>query len=221
MNLPRKTFVALIIVVIVLMASGIAIWTTRSQAPRFSGPPEQIRLGTNPADYSCLIWVAEDRGYFTRSGLNVAIKEYESGVAAIQDLLADKLEIATAGEFTLVAQSFQRQDLRVLASIDRYDVIRVVARRDQGIATLPDLKGKRIGVVKGSQGEFCLARLLLFNSIPSEAVNVVDLSPSQQVKAIENNEIDAGVTWEPSISKIKDILGSNVVILPAQSGQHV
>jgi ABC-type nitrate/sulfonate/bicarbonate transport system substrate-binding protein len=181
MNLQRRIIVPLIIVVILLMAGGIAIWTTRSQAPKFTGPPEQLRLGTIPADYSTLIWVAEDRGYFTSSGLNVTIKEYESGFAAVKDLMADKVEIATAGEFVIVGQSFQRHDVRLLASIDRYDVNRVVARKDRDILQLPDLRGKRIGVLKGSQGEFCLAGLLIFNSIPLEAVTVLDLSPSQQV----------------------------------------
>jgi ABC-type nitrate/sulfonate/bicarbonate transport system substrate-binding protein len=221
MNVSRKVTLSLVIAVLLLIVGGIAFWNKLGTGPKFSGPPEKIRLGTIPAEYSALIWLAQDLGYFRGRGLDVVIKQYESGFAAVMDLLADKLDIATCGEFVLVAQSFQRQDFRVLANIDRYDVNRVVARKDRDISQLPDLRGKRIGVLKGSQGEFCLAGLLILNSIPFEAVKIVDLSPSQQMAAIEPGEIDAAVTWEPFISKIKKKLGSNAVILPAQSGQDL
>ena len=77
--------------------------------------------------------------------------------------------------------------------IDTYDVNRVVARKDHGIEQLSDLSGKRIGVARGSQTEFCLARLLTLNSIPSQDVQMLDLIPSQQITSLENGEIDAAI----------------------------
>ncbi|MBM3298563.1 MAG: ABC transporter substrate-binding protein [Deltaproteobacteria bacterium] len=163
MNSPRRLVVALIIVVVLSMAGGIAIWATRSPGPTFSGPPEQVRLGTIPAELSALIWIAEDRGYFAENGLDVTIKMYESGHFAIRDIFAENLDIATAAEFPLVVQSFKRKDLRVLACIGRFDAIRLVARGDRGIQKRSDLKGKRIGVARGSSAGFCLAKFLLLS----------------------------------------------------------
>ena len=97
----------------------------------------------------------------------------------------------------------------------------MVARKDHGIEQLSDLKGKRVGVMRGSQAEFLLARLLTLKSIPSQDVVVVDLSPSQQITSLENGEIDAAIVWEPFVQKLKDALGKNAVILPGQSGQDL
>ncbi|MFH1114462.1 MAG: ABC transporter substrate-binding protein [Pseudomonadota bacterium] len=221
MNLPRRIVVPLIIVVISLMAVGIAIWTTRSQAPKFSGPPEKLILGTCPLELSSLIWVAGDRGYFAENGLDVTIEEYESGFAAMKDLVTDRLGIVTVAEFVFVGKSFERQDLRILAVIDQWDTTKVVARKDSGISQLSDLKDKRIGLVRGSTAEFCLARSLAFESIPLGDVRIVDLSPSQQTEAIKNSEIDAAIVWEPHVQKMKDALGANAVSLPGQSGQDL
>jgi NitT/TauT family transport system substrate-binding protein len=220
-KVSRNRILLCLVVFIVLISGTIAMWTFRSHKPKFSGPPVQIVLGTIPHELSSLIWVAEDRGYFAQNGLVVTIKEYDSGVSAIKDLIADKVEIATAGEFVFVRNSYQSQDLRIVGVIDTYDMNRVVARKDHGIEQLSDLKGKRVGVMRGSQGEFLLARLLTLNSIPSQDVVVVDLSPSQQITSLENGEIDATIVWEPFVQKLKNALGRNAVILPGQSGQDL
>jgi hypothetical protein len=44
------------------------------------------------AEYSSLIWIAEDKGYFGDSSLDVTIKRHESRFAAIKDLMSDKKE---------------------------------------------------------------------------------------------------------------------------------
>ena len=113
----------LIIVVTLLVGGGLAFWIIRNKAPRLPGPREQIRLGAVRTDNSSLIWIAENRGYFGKEGLDVAIKEYQSGNFAFNDLMADRLEIATCGDFALVSQSLQRQDFRMVAAIeiDPYD----------------------------------------------------------------------------------------------------
>ena len=221
MNVSRNRILLCLVVIIVLISGTIAMWTFHSKKPKFSGPPIKISLGTIPAELSSLIWVAEDSGFFTENGLDVTIKEYEAGAIAIKDLFAGRLEMCTVGEFVVAGFSFQRQDLRISAAIDKYDTNSVVARKDRGIEHLSDLRGKRIGVARGSQSEFCLARLLTLNSIPSQDVQMVDLIPSQQITSLENGEIDAAIVWQPYVQKLKDALGRNAVSLPGQSGQDL
>lgn len=199
----------------------LAIWTTREPALKVTGPSAKIRLGTIPAELSTLIWVAENRGYFAEHGLDVTTTVYEAGAIAIKDFFADKLDIITAGDFVFVVNSFNRPDIRIFGVIDEYDNLRVIARKDRGIKLLSDLKGKRVGVLKGSQAEFCLARLLLLNEISSQDIHVVDLSPTQQISAIENGTIDAALGWEPYVQKLKEVLRTNAIGFPAQSGQKL
>lgn len=61
-------------------------------------------------------------------------------------LLAGKADIATSAEAVLVSHSFQNKNLRILSTIAIGNTNGVVARKDRGIKTAKDLKGKRVGV---------------------------------------------------------------------------
>jgi len=67
-----------------------------------------------------------------------------------------------------------------------------VARRDQGIARVEDVKGKRIGVTRGSVGEFYLDTFLTSYGLSYEDVEIVDLKPSEIVEAINKGDIAVG-----------------------------
>jgi ABC-type nitrate/sulfonate/bicarbonate transport system substrate-binding protein len=209
----------LLLVGVLLIAGGIFIWTSRERVQEVVGTQEKVSLGTIESGRSSLIWVAQDRGFFTKQGLDVAIQVYGSGFAATKDLLAGSLDMVTAAEAVAVGNSFTRNDLRIVGVISEYDDISVVGRKDRGISELADLKGKKIGVVRGSDAEFCLTRCLTLQNIPRDTVHIVDLAPSQQVEALQNGDIDAAVVWEPVVQKMKNMLRANSVSFSAQSDQ--
>ncbi|HMK33694.1 MAG TPA: ABC transporter substrate-binding protein [Desulfomonilaceae bacterium] len=179
-----------------------------------------LTLGTYEGDLSSLIWIAQDRGYFADHGLKVNVKLYESGVAAANDLVSGKVDFATAADFVAACHILEGADLRIIASLcNSADAIKLVARKDHGITQIRDIRHKRIGVLRGSGGEFFLDLSLVVHNIPSEEVQKVNLQPSDQVKALAKAEIDATVTWDPFVTSIVNELGSNAAILPAQNGQ--
>jgi NitT/TauT family transport system substrate-binding protein len=171
------------------------------------------------SDQSSLIWLAKDRGYFSAQKLDVTIKSCESGVAGVKDLLAGNLDLATAADTVFIHNIVQRPDLRIIASIDQVeDEIKLVARRDRGITQISDIRNKRIGLLRKSSGEYFLSLLTVMHDIPFQDVQLVDLPPAGQVKAIANGEIDALIVWEPWAGKAREELGTNGNHWPAQSG---
>jgi NitT/TauT family transport system substrate-binding protein len=219
--MSRNRIIAVMTVGLVVITAGLTIWATYGTTPKCPGSPAKIRLGVGPGEHSTLIWIAENRGYFAENNLDVTITVYEGGALAIKDFFAARLDIVTTGDFVFVVNSFQRPNIRIFGVIDEFNSNRVVARKDSGINLLSDLKGKRVGILKGSQAEFCLARLLVLNDISSQEISVVDLSPTQQISAIENGTIDAALVWEPYVQKIRETLGINAVSLPGQSDQNL
>ena len=138
---------------------------------------------------------------------------------AADALLADEVDIATTAEFVLVSNSFNHDDLRILGTIATARTTEVVARIDHGIQQPANLLGKRVGVTRQSTGEFFLGTFLLFNNLSLQDVEVVDLKPAEIVEAMANGQIDAAITWDPNIYKIKNSLQENAVSWPGQSGQ--
>jgi len=180
-----------------------------------------LTLGVYAGDTSSLVYVAREQAFFKERGLNVTLKEYDSGKAAFDGLLADDVDMATAAEFVFVSNSFTHHSLSVMGSIAATDEMnKLVARRDHGIAAPSDLAGKTIGITKKSAAEFYLGTFLLFHNLSLNDVTVVDLTPGQIVENISNGGIDAALTWEPNVYRIQQQLGSDVVTWPGQSGQE-
>jgi NitT/TauT family transport system substrate-binding protein len=198
----------------------ICVGCDHSKSKTLSGESQQtLILSTYAGDLSSLIWVAEDRGYFTEHGLKIDLKFSESGLQAAKDLLSGKADLTTASEFIAARYFIERPDLRIIASLCESDNLRLVARRDRGITQFSDLKGKRIGVLCGSNAEFFLDLLTALENIPPQDLRKVDLYPSELVSAISKGDVDAGVVWEPFATEATNNLGTNALNWSAQSGQ--
>jgi NitT/TauT family transport system substrate-binding protein len=180
---------------------------------------ESLRLGF-PRDISAApIYVAESQGFFKKWGVNVVMKEYEAGVVAVNDLVADELDLATASEFVFVLQSAKHADLRMPATVCTLSVLELVVRKDRGIARPQDLRGKRVAVAQGTASEFFLFNYFVFNRIPKESVEIVYYPPSEIVKALLSGAADAAISWPPYTAEMGKQLGAKAANWPAQSGQ--
>ncbi len=206
-------FVAAMIFVIV------AIWIGHRQPKTYTGNIEKVSLGVYKGPNSALMYIAVDKGFLKKFGLDVSVQEYEAGVLAVNDLIAGRVDIATAAEFVLVTQSFHRHDLKIPGVIWRGDDIELIARRDQGIKQIGDLRGKRIGVLQGAQPQFFLGTFLSFNGIPIKNVKIIYLKPSEIVESILEAKIDATVIFSPYTDMIRKRLGTNAIAWSVQSNQ--
>jgi ABC-type nitrate/sulfonate/bicarbonate transport system substrate-binding protein len=184
-----------------------------------AAPLEKVTIGTYSGEWSGLIFIAEKNGYFAENGLDAEVKLYESGPAAIRDLEARKLDIAGSAEFPFVSMSVGMPDLRIMGSIALADTMQVIARKDHGIASPQDLKGKEVGVVFQSNGDYYLGLWLLYNNMALSDIKRVNLSPQQITDNLTAGDIGAVIIWEPYIYNLRNKLGDRVVTWPAQEGQ--
>jgi ABC-type nitrate/sulfonate/bicarbonate transport system substrate-binding protein len=219
-TLTRKT-VGILVILLSILVLTIGTACDSSKTRSFSGGPrESLTLGTTLAiDLSSLIWVAKGKGYFDEQGLDVNIKLYESGHLALQDMLAGNLDIATATEFASVRLGIVRPDFRIISILDEAEDQRLVAKKDSGITQRSDLRNKRIGLARGTSSEYYLHLMLILEKIPAQDVHLVDVLPSQQVKALAAGDVDAVMAWEPFASMAIKELGTNGVSWPGQSGE--
>jgi ABC-type nitrate/sulfonate/bicarbonate transport system substrate-binding protein len=205
-----------------LLCVGLLILTAMffSACTRPGGPEkiDKLRIGVFPDSISALVYIAQEQGFFKRHGLDVSLEKFQTGAFAVNGLISDKVDVATASGFVLALQGFKSPDLRVVAAISSTDIVELVARRDRGIAKPEDLRGKLIGVTKNTIAEFFLNTFLSFNGILRGEVRTVDFKPSDFVKALTEGKIDAAVCFPPWDTAKRD-LGQNGVSWPIQGGQ--
>ncbi len=200
----------------ILMLALIAV----SCQNRFGGKPETIRLGLFPLEQNALIYIAEQEGLFAQNNVNIAVRDYNSGVATVDALLKGDVDISESSEFPFVGAALRQEPISIVVTNDKFENDYLVGRQDRGINNVADLKGKRIGLTRGTITEFLLGRMLELNGIKLEDVTLVDVAPGQFVSALADAEIDALVAWQPYVHDIEKQVDS-VVVLPAQSNQPV
>ena len=82
--------------------------------------PESIIIGNTPNENPALIYIAKDLGYFSKNGLNVTIRDYISGIAAIHGLENGETDISESTEFNGVGEAFKKENISLIASIDKF-----------------------------------------------------------------------------------------------------
>jgi ABC-type nitrate/sulfonate/bicarbonate transport system substrate-binding protein len=85
----------------------------------YSGKVETVTIGATPIELNALIYVADEHRFFNNNRVQVVFKDYDTGVAAVNGLLKDEVDIALTTEFVIVGKSLQKQDVLDLATFDK------------------------------------------------------------------------------------------------------
>jgi NitT/TauT family transport system substrate-binding protein len=150
----------------------------------------------------------------------VTFKYYITGAAAVNGLLKGEVDITGASEFVIATKALENAKLYTFGSYCKSDKFYVLARADNGIDRISDLKGKTIGYPKGTNGEFYLGRFLELNGINSNDVTLIDMAPFVQTPmALANGTVDAAILFQPYIDEARNLLANHTVMWSAQAGQ--
>ncbi len=210
---PGLAFIAIIAILAVVLVSSSCSRTDYSSAV------ENVTIGMDNSAVNSLILLAQDRNFFAANGINLTIKEYASGAAAADDMLKGAVDVAIASEFVIVNKALAGENIQTIASIDKFQQNYIFGRKDRGINSVADLKGKKIGVPQKTIAEFYLGRFLELKGMNIKQVTLVNINPQQSAEVLVNGEVDAVITWQPNAKAVEDRLGSGVVKWPAQSQQ--
>lgn len=215
-----KKITVMAMAVIALMAvTAFGMWhLTNSRTTTSSGTPESIIIGTTPSESTALIDIADDQGYFSANGLSVQLRDYENGLEAVKDMKRGKVNISASAEYPIVLAAFNNENISIIASIDKIQSAYLVCRKDRGIENLSDIKGKKIGVPRGTINEFYLGRILDLHDISLKDISLVDVKQSQSEDTLANGSVDSIIIRYDRIDSIEQRLGSDIVMWPAQSG---
>jgi NitT/TauT family transport system substrate-binding protein len=181
--------------------------------------PLKLSLGITPTFYSGLVAIADAKGFFRKAGLDVSIKEYPSGLAAIEALFRGEIQMATAADFAFAMLAKDHPSLRILSSIALVNTNEIVAGKDRGIREISDLRGKKIGISANTISEYYLFTFLLTHRINASEMTIVNIAPTAMVDALARGELDAISTWDNYVYRAKKALGENAVAWQNQNAQ--
>jgi NitT/TauT family transport system substrate-binding protein len=148
------------------------------------------------------LYIAQDKGFFKKNGVDVELIVMEDPKERFPTLMADKIQMIASTVDTALLYLKKPNDFQYVVAIDDSNGgDGIVAVKD--IASIADLKGKKVAVNEGSVSEFYLNVLLGKAGLKESDLDTVNMTAGDAGGAFVAKRVDAAVTWEPWLSKGK------------------
>lgn len=166
------------------------------------GVENKIRYGYLPISSDASFFVAMEKGYFIREGLEIEPIKFQSSNQALEALVMGRVDataiVALEAALTLEANTpNQFKIVEMTAATAETRVHRIVVRADSPIMNLGELRGKTIGTFPGSQMMVFLKLVLNQYFDADEELDIIQLKPPLQPQALASGQIDALFCLEP------------------------
>lgn len=201
----RLCLTASIILVLILNACGNSSTTTGSGG---SSGPISLRIMVGGLNKQIYLpnELTQRLGYFTQEGLNVTLIDEASGQSAEDEVLAGQVD-AGSGSYnhTIELQAAGKQmECVVQLDIAPGEAEMVSAKEASTITSAKDLSGKNLGVTELGSGTQTLTTLILHKvGIAPSQVHFIPVGAGDTfIAAMQQGKIDAGMTTEPTISRL-------------------
>ena len=195
--MKRNTWAGLV-GILVLLALSCSGWQTASAK-------DVVRVAEGPFLSGAGVFIARDKGYFDKLGLDVKVQLYSDGVLALPAMISGELDIAVQGAAASFFNAVEKGAPLVIF-LDRGNnrpgralTATVVSQPmyDQGLHTFSDiakLKGKKIGVSGvGSINQYAISMALVKAGLnPATDVQwVINVPQPDLMKMLGQNQLDA------------------------------
>jgi ABC-type nitrate/sulfonate/bicarbonate transport system substrate-binding protein len=192
-----------------LLVLSVLVWAM----PAWAQTKMTIATGVDPV-FSAY-YVAQEEGLFKKHGLDVRINTGPSGSAMVAFLVNGQIESAFGSEIAGVANHNLDPNVVVVAQATR--LVRWIALVGRNVETLDQLKGKKVGVARGSGGEVFWLAMLDKLKLNAADYTVVNVEAPEMVAALERGNIDAYAVWEPWVTRGLGAV-KNTKVLKTQEG---
>lgn len=179
-----------------------------------SAVAETIKVGYLPVTGHAKFFVAKERGLFAQEGLDVELIEFQNSADGLNAVVAGKLDIGAFGTTAPVAHIAKGANIKIIGGIMGGDAaIITTAPNAPSVASVADLKGKKIATVRMASGDAVLRGALKDSGINWKTdVRIFELkNPAAVIEAVKSGQVDAGVVWGPHDLRAED-QGLKVVI---------
>jgi ABC-type nitrate/sulfonate/bicarbonate transport system substrate-binding protein len=192
-----------------LLLAALIAWSS----PASAQTKMTIATGVDPV-FSAY-YVAQEEGLFKKHGLDVRINTGPSGSAMVAFLVNGQIESAFGSEIAGVANHNLDPNVVIVAQATR--LVRWIAVVGRNIDNLDGLKGKKIGIARGSGGEVFWLAMLDKLKLNAADYTVVNVEAPEMVAALERGNIDAYAVWEPWVTRGLGAV-KNTKVLRTQEG---
>ncbi|MGH7926285.1 MAG: ABC transporter substrate-binding protein [Candidatus Binatia bacterium] len=173
-------------------------------AEKAKGAPITIRLdfivGGNHAPW----FVAWEKGFYAKRGLNVTIQSGKGSADTIRTIAAGGADVGFANVSTAIVGRSRGTPIVSVAQLG-YIAVTVLWREDTDIKTLKDLEGKSWAISPGQAQWFLLPALARINKLDFKSIKIEETAPPLQPAALLAKKADFITMFRASNDEVAEM----------------
>lgn len=207
-----KNLLALLAVMALVLAGVSACGTTDPAASSNNAGPSVVKVGWIPSvNFIALLQTISE---WKDPDTKIELVEFKSSADTLVAINQGSVDVATVG-YSVVADGMSKTEmpLEYIAGVSTKGAF-IIGGKAAGIKTWEDLKGKKVGGVRGSPEYLHLSGSMNAHGIEigKDAEFVNFQSGSDIILALQRGDIDAAVSYEPLVAAA--VLNGSVERLP-------
>jgi sulfonate transport system substrate-binding protein len=185
------------------LAASIALWALLPGGANAADALKEIRIDW--ATYNPVSLVLKQKGLlekeFAKDGISIVWVQSAGSNKALEFLNAGSIDFgSTAGSAALVAR-INGNPIKSIYVYSRPEWTALVTAKDSKIATVADLKGKRVAVTRGTDPHIFLVRALLGAGLSEKDITPVLLQHADGKTALIRGDVDAWAGLDPMMAQ--------------------
>ena len=184
-----------------------------ASADKDAEPLQQLRIGYQKSAVNLVI--LKQQGVLEKRfpGAKITWAEFPAGPQLLEALSVGSLEFGLTGDAPPVFAQAAGKDLRyVAAEPPKPDSSAILVLGDSPIQTLPDLKGRKIALQKGSSAHYLLVRAVEKAGLKWDDIQPIYLAPADARAAFERKSVDAWAIWDPFYAATELAIAPRVLV---------
>jgi len=148
--------------------------------------------------------LAKAKGWYEKElGVTVNFKQFDSGRDVNTAIAAKGIDIGLLGSTPAAIGIAKGIPYEVFWIHDvEGDNEALAVKRTANIASVKDLKGKKVAVPAGSTTHYSLLNALKLEGVNPADVKILDMQPPDILAAWQRGDIDAAYVWQPTLGKL-------------------
>ena len=172
-----------------------------------------VTIAVSKSPLSTPFYVAKSINAFENTCVKVEYDAVMGGQIAFSKVMNGEVDFGTSSDSVIAFQSLTEKSFVTHAMFVQSDNdVKLITRLSDNIETTSDLKGKKIGITKGSSSEYFFSVLLAIDGLSIDEVELYHYQPEQLISGFINKEVDAVVPWEPFAFDMVELFQNKIKI---------
>jgi NitT/TauT family transport system substrate-binding protein len=172
---------------------------------------DDVTIGVDFNILGSQVWVAKDKGFFEKNGVNADVQPFAFGIDTIDAALTGQIDFGLALDFATTTRLQSGQLKIVSAIIEPESGFHKLAVNDT-ILKPEDLAAKRIGLANGTAQHLVTLNYLKNAGIdPADATIIPLPSLLEIIASLRAGRLDAAFVWGDGVAQASEIPGFKIL----------